>query len=105
MHLDTPTRKILRPMDPEATDFGIGMDPADGLLRQGADGYQLTWMDAKVEGALPRGAAKRSRSILCGTKPFASWKSGSPHSVRPWKVSGREFSLGAFQTHSAVAFG
>ena len=24
------------------------MDPADGLLRQGAEGYQLTWMDAKV---------------------------------------------------------
>jgi predicted glycogen debranching enzyme len=30
------------------TSFGIGVDPADGLLRQGADGYQLTWMDAKV---------------------------------------------------------
>lgn len=31
------------------TRFGIGMDPADGLLRQGAEGYQLTWMDAKVD--------------------------------------------------------
>jgi len=30
------------------TLFGIGMDPADALLRQGAEGYQLTWMDAKV---------------------------------------------------------
>jgi len=30
------------------TDFGIGVDPADGLLKQGAEGYQLTWMDAKV---------------------------------------------------------
>ncbi|HWI40945.1 MAG TPA: amylo-alpha-1,6-glucosidase, partial [Verrucomicrobiae bacterium] len=30
------------------TRFGIGIDPADGLLRQGAPGYQLTWMDAKV---------------------------------------------------------
>ena len=30
------------------TPFGIGVDPADGLLRQGAEGYQLTWMDAKV---------------------------------------------------------
>jgi predicted glycogen debranching enzyme len=30
------------------TRFGIGVDPADGLLRQGAPGYQLTWMDAKV---------------------------------------------------------
>jgi hypothetical protein len=30
------------------TDFGIRVDPADGLLGQGAAGYQLTWMDAKV---------------------------------------------------------
>src|SRR5581483_8334792 len=30
------------------TKFGIGVDPADGLLRQGEEGYQLTWMDAKV---------------------------------------------------------
>ncbi len=33
----------------KGTDFGIGVDPADGLLRQGAAGYQLTWMDAKVD--------------------------------------------------------
>jgi predicted glycogen debranching enzyme len=32
------------------TRFGIGVDPADGLVRQGAEGYQLTWMDAKVDG-------------------------------------------------------
>ncbi len=31
------------------TRFGIGVDARDGLLRQGAEGYQLTWMDAKVE--------------------------------------------------------
>jgi predicted glycogen debranching enzyme len=31
------------------TRFGIGVDPSDGLLRQGAQGYQLTWMDAKVD--------------------------------------------------------
>ena len=30
------------------TRFGIGVDPQDGLLRQGQEGYQLTWMDAKV---------------------------------------------------------
>jgi len=29
------------------TRFGIGVDPEDGLLKQGAEGYQLTWMDAK----------------------------------------------------------
>ncbi|HEY7234528.1 MAG TPA: amylo-alpha-1,6-glucosidase [Gemmatimonadaceae bacterium] len=31
------------------TKFGIHVDPADGLLVQGAEGYQLTWMDAKVD--------------------------------------------------------
>ncbi len=31
------------------TSFGIGMDPDDALLKQGAEGYQLTWMDAKVD--------------------------------------------------------
>lgn len=31
------------------TRFGIMVDPNDGLLRQGAEGFQLTWMDAKVD--------------------------------------------------------
>jgi predicted glycogen debranching enzyme len=31
------------------TKFGIHVDPEDGLLTQGAPGYQLTWMDAKVD--------------------------------------------------------
>jgi glycogen debranching enzyme len=34
----------------EGTRFGIGVDVSDGLLRQGEEGYQLTWMDAKVDG-------------------------------------------------------
>jgi predicted glycogen debranching enzyme len=33
----------------QGTRFGIGVDPGDGLLRQGAEGYALTWMDAKVD--------------------------------------------------------
>jgi predicted glycogen debranching enzyme len=32
------------------TRFGIRVDPADSLLTQGADGYALTWMDARVDG-------------------------------------------------------
>lgn len=32
------------------THFNIHVDPKDGLLHQGAEGYQLTWMDAKVDG-------------------------------------------------------
>jgi predicted glycogen debranching enzyme len=31
------------------TSFGIGVDASDGLLTQGAEGYALTWMDAKVD--------------------------------------------------------
>ena len=34
------------------TRFGIGMDPADGLVRGGEPGLQLTWMDAKVDGVV-----------------------------------------------------
>jgi predicted glycogen debranching enzyme len=30
------------------TDFNIHVDPNDGLLAQGEEGYQLTWMDAKM---------------------------------------------------------
>jgi len=33
----------------QGTRFGIHMDPDDALLSQGAEGYQLTWMDAKVD--------------------------------------------------------
>jgi predicted glycogen debranching enzyme len=33
----------------QGTAFGIGIDPRDGLLRAGAPGLQLTWMDAKVD--------------------------------------------------------
>jgi len=52
---DRPTLRTLLPVlrdivshHVRGTRFGIGIDPADGLLRQGAAGYQLTWMDAKV---------------------------------------------------------
>ncbi len=31
------------------TRFNIKVDPVDGLLSQGQEGYQLTWMDAKVD--------------------------------------------------------
>jgi len=34
----------------EGTRFGIHVDPKDDLLIQGADGYQLTWMDAMCDG-------------------------------------------------------
>jgi predicted glycogen debranching enzyme len=45
-----PTMRDIVAHHLRGTRFGIGVDPADGLLRQGAEGYQLTWMDAKVDG-------------------------------------------------------
>jgi predicted glycogen debranching enzyme len=49
MHL-LPTMIAIVEHHVRGTHFGIAVDPADGLLRQGAEGYQLTWMDAKVDG-------------------------------------------------------
>jgi len=53
---DRATLRLLLPVLAEiverhvaGTSFGIGADPADGLLRAGAPGYQLTWMDAKAD--------------------------------------------------------
>ncbi|MBI3839289.1 MAG: glycogen debranching enzyme family protein [Planctomycetia bacterium] len=52
---DRETLRLLLPILHEIIDhhlhgtkFGIGVDPRDGLLCQGQEGYQLTWMDAKV---------------------------------------------------------
>ena len=43
-----PTLRSIIEHHLRGTRFGIGVDPDDGLLRQGAPGYQLTWMDAKA---------------------------------------------------------
>ncbi len=42
-----PTLRTIMEAHVRGTRFGIGMDHRDALLRQGAEGYQLTWMDAK----------------------------------------------------------
>ena len=41
----------------QGTRFNIHADPGDGLLAASAEGYQITWMDAKVDGwvVTPRG--------------------------------------------------
>ena len=54
---DRETLRLLLPTLHEIVDhhlrgtlFGIGVDQSDGLLIQGEEGLQLTWMDAKVDG-------------------------------------------------------
>jgi len=44
-----PTLKEMIDRHVQGTRFGIHVDESDGLLVQGAPGYQLTWMDAKVD--------------------------------------------------------
>jgi predicted glycogen debranching enzyme len=35
----------------DGTRYGIRVDADDGLLQQGAEGWALTWMDARIDGA------------------------------------------------------
>jgi predicted glycogen debranching enzyme len=44
-----PTLKKIIAAHVAGTKFGIHVDASDDLLAQGAPGYQLTWMDAKVD--------------------------------------------------------
>jgi glycogen debranching enzyme len=65
----------------DGTRYGIGMDPEDGLLRAGAQGWQLTWMDARSDGreVTPRIGkpveiqALWYNALLVGAKWDANW--------------------------------
>jgi predicted glycogen debranching enzyme len=48
LQLLLPALKDIIQKHMQGTRFGIRVDPKDGLLTQGEEGYQLTWMDAKV---------------------------------------------------------
>lgn len=50
LHILIPHLQAIAEHHLNGTRFGIRVDPEDGLLRQGEEGYQLTWMDAKVDG-------------------------------------------------------
>lgn len=63
----------------KGTDFGIAVDPADGLLRQGAPGLQLTWMDAKIGDwvVTPRhGKPVEINGLWINALRIAEWLSG-----------------------------
>jgi predicted glycogen debranching enzyme len=48
LHLLLPVLINVAEYHLRGTRFNIHVDPRDGLLVQGAEGYQLTWMDAKM---------------------------------------------------------
>ena len=73
------------------TRFGIGADPADGLLRAGVPGIQLTWMDAKIgeprghpshrqagRAASALGQRTGDRRALAGGQPLAGGLPAAP---------------------------
>jgi predicted glycogen debranching enzyme len=70
------------------TRFGIGVDERDGLLRQGEAGYQLTWMDAKVDDWVVtprRGKAVEINALwynaLCLLHGWTQAFGGAPHDL------------------------
>ncbi len=85
----------------EGTRFGIAVDPKDGLLRQGQEGYQLTWMDAKVGDFVVtprRGKAVEINALfynalllLAGWEERAGDKSASDDLVRRAEVARESF--------------
>ena len=73
----------------QGTKFGIGMDPRDSLLTQGAEGFQLTWMDAKVDGWVVtprRGKAVEINALwhnaLCNTARWTEATRGQQSAAR-----------------------
>jgi predicted glycogen debranching enzyme len=82
----------------KGTRFGIAVDPADGLLRQGERGYQLTWMDAKVDDWVVtprRGKAVEINALWFNALSLlAGWlrEEGDPDALRvdEWAARARE---------------
>jgi predicted glycogen debranching enzyme len=83
------------------TRYGIHVDPADGLLAQGREGYALTWMDAVIDGfaVTPRRGKPVEVNALWinALSTLAALKERAPG------ASGRGGSAGAGQAHDAPA--
>jgi predicted glycogen debranching enzyme len=80
----------------QGTRFGIHMDQGDSLLCQGAEGYQLTWMDAKVDGWVVtprRGKAVEINALwhnaLCLAAKWTEAVRGAQHAARYAERAGK----------------
>jgi predicted glycogen debranching enzyme len=76
------------------TRYGIGVDPVDGLLRAGAPGLQLTWMDAKVGDWVV--TPRRGKPVEIN----ALWHAALAHMCAWARRSGRE--PGPYETQRAA---
>ncbi len=80
------------------TRFNIKVDPADGLLSQGEEGYQLTWMDGKVDGWVVTPRAGKAVEINAlwynALKLLETWvteEQGSQAAARLADLAGRAY--------------
>nr|WP_225937126.1 amylo-alpha-1,6-glucosidase [Myxococcus sp. RHSTA-1-4] len=94
-----PTLRSIIEHHMKGTRFNIGVDPADGLLRQGAEGYQLTWMDAKVDGWVVtprRGKAVEINALWFNAlRLMATWAEQLGHDAKPY-LAAAEKAYGSF---------
>jgi len=71
------------------TRYGIGVDPADGLLRGGEDGVALTWMDARVDGRVitpRRGKPVEVNALwINGLAAMGNLLARAHHDGEPWR--------------------
>ncbi|WP_049871591.1 amylo-alpha-1,6-glucosidase [Catenulispora acidiphila] len=80
----------------DGTRYGIRVDPADSLLTQGAEGYALTWMDARVNG---RPITQRGGKAV---EINALWINALGTVADLWKAVGRD-ATGVLQRREAAA--
>jgi predicted glycogen debranching enzyme len=92
------------------TRYGIEVDPEDSLLRQGADGLALTWMDARVDGRPVTQRAGKAVEInalwINGLATVAALEEGLGHDasrLRMLEQSARESFLQRFVRPSGCA--
>ena len=71
------------------TRFGIHVDPADGLLAQGAAGYQLTWMDAKVDDWVV--TPRRGKAVEINALWYNALRLMEQWARRAWRRRRREY--------------
>ncbi len=79
------------------TKFNIHVDPADGLLVQGAEGYQLTWMDAKMGDWVV--TPRRGKAVELN----ALWYNALELLAGWLRASGEELAAARFARHAAQA--
>ncbi len=80
------------------TRHGIRRDPVDGLLSAGAEGLQLTWMDAKVNGEVitPRRGKPVEVNVLwyCALRSLASYAPLCGEAAEPYAALAEQARVG-----------